>query len=80
MNGFESEFFEIEIRIEPVTPSCDNALTNVSITIDWSGINNGSDDVFCSTLNMRVRFSVITNFLFTYKVANYKEKIIYIDL
>jgi len=50
INGFESEFFEIEIRIEPVTPSGDSALTKVSITCDWSGINNGSDDVFCSTL------------------------------
>ena len=53
INGFESKFFEIEIRIEPVTPSGDNALTKVSITCDWSGISNGSDDVFCSTLKQK---------------------------
>ena len=53
INGFESEFFEIEIRIEPVTPSGDNALTKVSITCDWSGISKGSDEVFCSTLKYK---------------------------
>ena len=52
--GLKLLFLEMDIRIEPVTPSADNARTNVSTICGWAGISRGSVGVLCSTLNNRI--------------------------